>query len=401
LIDLVHVARIGDNLDPLDGLSEATVVRAAEQFAAEGFWVHWGLPNVGYGTRFPGIGLTQASGIRSEESVYHGDPPGPHWLAGLGFRLWGSERLVLTRLIPAGVGITAVVVFASALARTLGPARAVFAYALCLATPMFTNMTHSLYYHGYTHGLLLCQLAMLLRMFSGDGSARVGSLIGLGWLGFAQGWMSYAYCGPVAFAALPIALVITPADRALPWRQVLAAILVPGFGFVLAHLLHFGQSVLYFGDLEVAIKEQLYRASKTYWIAGTFWRDKPHWMIILLGLRMMAEAFLRWTHIAAPTSLLVLGATVAALTLSRIFWIVRPRWWFAVTFAVGLRQAVGVFLAFAAAVVWVFLKPHHAVCHMSVVGRTLILPVIACAILLAVAVKVRRGRMPRIEEASS
>ena len=89
LLNLVWLLYCGDGLSPMDPYSEAGVVRAGERFAREGFLENFGLPDVTYGDRFPGEGMTEPSGSRPSDPIYHGYPPGSEWLGGLYSRWLG------------------------------------------------------------------------------------------------------------------------------------------------------------------------------------------------------------------------------------------------------------------------------------------------------------------------
>lgn len=378
--------------DSWDAYSEAGVVRAGDGFAARGFWATYGLPNTGHGPRFRDLGLTGPSGALAGESIYHGDPPGTYWVTGIAFSLGGGGQIVRARLVPILLGVIAVGAFAWTLARVMGPTRALIVLVLSLATPMFTNMVHGLYYHGYALSLLLLQIAVLAPWFATPRPIGMASrLAALGGLGFAQGWLSYTYCGVVALAAIPIALLFTPPDQPIAWKRVWACVAVSGGGFVMAHALHFGQSVLYFGDLGLAFDEYLYRSNKTYWLNDGEMAQSLRWQVRLVGLRDMIEAYARWTHLGGPMAIVIVVAALAAIVLERVTARVPPHWRLHVSSAVTARQVIGSLAALLAANVWVILKPHHAIAHMSVTARTMILFHLYCALLLASALEVHLG----------
>jgi hypothetical protein len=379
----------------LDAYSEAGVIRAAERFASDGFAVTYGLPDVAYGPRFPRLGLTGPSGPLAGETVYHGDPPGTYWIAGALYRPSGDGVLRRMRMAPIAVAVVATGTFAWALARTMGPTRALIVLVLCLSAPMFTNMSHSLYYHGYGLSLLLMQIAVLVRWFASGGLARpVPYLTALGVIGFTQGWLSYAYCGVVTFAAVPIALLLTPAGRPVPWARLLAAVAAPGAAFVAAHGLHFGQSLMYYGNFDNVIDEYIYRSNKIYWLEAAGVDQGSPWTVRLFGMRELIENFGRWTHLGGPVAFLVAAATLAAIVVRRLSVAIRPGWRVEVVSSVTSRQAIGTLAALAAACVWAVLKPHHMIAHKSVTGRAMFLPYVCCAILLATALEVRFRASP-------
>ncbi|MFO0959120.1 MAG: hypothetical protein U0800_17110 [Isosphaeraceae bacterium] len=384
-------------LGSVDGYSEGVVVRAADRFVAEGFAVTWALPDPGYGGRFPDMGIIRPSGIRSDDSVYHGDPPGPHWIAGLGFKLWGGEHLGRTRLIPVASSIAAAIYLARALAMALGNPRALFVFAACAACPMFTNMSDSLYYYGYAHALLMAQIAVLLGLFAGPGPVTRAwpRLVALGAIGLAQGFLSYAYAGVVALAAIPIALLIMPPARPIPRALLFGAVAVPAVAFVSAHLIHFGQSVLYFGSIRETLDEYAFRSNKTYWVESQYPAVQGHAHKVLLGFRMASIDFVRQTHLFAPTSLAILGMLAAALVLRRAAGTARPRWRWELASRPTRRRLLGLLAAVAVGTSWIVLKPNHAIAHLPVVGRTFFLPYFACALFLALTVRLQAWRLRR------
>lgn len=393
LLMLVPLWRAGDGLSAAgDDYSEAGAVRAAERFAREGFGKTAGLPDVGYGERFPLVGLRLPSGIRADDAVYHGDPPGVYWGLGLLMTLGGPDRLAAYRYVSVGLALLACGVLVAALARTLGAGRAAFVYVACLGAPMFTSMAHGLYNHGPTLSLLLVEIAILARMF-GRGAARPWELVGLGVLGLLQGWLSYHYAGLVAFAPVPIALLLTPPGRPVPWRSVLAAVVVAGAGFVLAHVFHFGQSVLYFGSVAEAVAEYRFRSGKQYELAGTALAAGPRGLLVLHGIGLSARVYGRWTHLLAPMSILVSAAWLASLLVTDMAGTILGRWRFAARSSAGSRQILAIVAAIAIVELWVVLMPYHAINHMPFTGRQFFLVYLATALSIATTVRVEVARI--------
>lgn len=370
LLHAVALRRCGDGLSPTaDAYSEANVLRSGERFAREGLGPTVGLPDVAYGGRFPGVGIEGPSGHRPGDTVYHGDPPGTSWLAALYIRALGIENLPLFRLAPVGLHLAASSVFLLALVRTAGATPGMIVYAACLLAPMSIRTTHSLYYYGYALSLWLLEIAALLRLFARDTPGRTGDFVLLGGLGFLQGWLSYEQCGVVAFSAVPLALLATPSDRPIPWRRLLLAVLVPGCGFVLAHVGHFLQSVAYFGDLRETLAEYAHRSGKLYGYESTPQAEWSRPALVLYGLRTAAVAYVRWTENFAPLSDAVLAATLAALTLARASTRALGRWRLDAEFAVPRRRALALLAALGVAQVWLVLKPFHALNHAPLIGR--------------------------------
>lgn len=382
-------------LGSLDGYSEAIVVRAADRFVAEGLAATAGLPDAAYGGRFADMGITGPSGISDDDTVYHGDPPGPHWIAGLGFKIWGGDHLGRTRLVPVALAIAATIYLAQALAAALGNPRALFVLTACAACPMFTNMSSSLYYHGYAVALLMVQIALLLGLFAGHGpqppTRAWPRLVALGLIGLAQGFLSYSYGGVVALAAVPIALLAAADARPIPRALLAWAVVLPAAGFTIAHLIHFGQSVLYFGSVPEALAEYAFRSRKPYGVDPNLGYVPK----TLFGLQLAAVGVFRQTHLFTPASLAVFGLLITTLVVRRAAGTARPHWRWELASRPTRRRLLGLLVAFAAGASWIVLKPSHAITHLQVIGRAFFLPYIACALFLAMTVRLRASRLRR------
>jgi hypothetical protein len=275
-----------------------------------------------------------------------------------------------------------------AMIRTLGARRAYFVYLACLVAPMFTNMTHGLHYHGYAFSLLLVQLAALLWVFRNLQRLGTRWMASFFLLGFFQGWLSFDYCFLVTFAAVPIALLVARGRERPRPRTVLLLVVLPGLGFVLAHGLHFLQSILYFGSIGEAIEEYAYRGRKTYF-AGNYFKGRPEWFVILSGLRLYARAYVRWTGLFSPASIVLSEATLAAVVLSRTSFTVGRSLRLAASFAPGLWALAGVASAGMVSLLWLFAKPYHAVTHLSFVSRHLFLFYFSCCLFIVQATSLR------------
>jgi hypothetical protein len=392
LLNISFIYRCGDGLSPwADDYSEAGSVRAAERFANEGFFQNYGLPDLGYGDRYPDIGIHRGSGKDPNDSIYHGYPPGPDWLSALQMRLFGPEHLQRLRILPVAVGMIGAWLFLLAMIRTIGAHRALLIYLACVLTPMFTNMTHGLHYQGNAFSLLLVQIAALLVVL---GRPRP---VGAEWmalfflLGFIQGWLSFDYCFLVAFAAVPIALLVAPGGDRHGLRTVLLLIVSPGLGFIFAHGLHFLQSTLYFGSMRLVIEEYAYRAGKRY-NAGKLYGDQPRWFVILSGIVLYAKAYIKYTHLFSPASILLTEAALPAAILSRASCRVGRNLRFRASFSARPRMLAGVASALVIGLLWLFAKPYHAINHISFVGRHLFLFYFSCCLFIAQATSMRIDR---------
>lgn len=387
---MVHVYFLelcGEGLSPVaDSYSEANALRAGERYARDGFLVDSGLPYVSFGNRFPGEGITGEEG-----RVYHGYPPGPDWLAGVYTKVFGVERLSRFRLVPVALGMLASAVFLFGLIQAIGPRRGLAVYLSCLLTPMFTNMTHSLHCHGYVFSVLLLEVGLLLRILSRPGPIGPGWIVLMFLLGFAQGWLSFDHCFLVTFAAVPIALLTTPAGVRPSVKSLLALVFATGVGFTLAHVLHFLQTVTYFGGLSGALQEYASRAGKKYGLTGTELDGLAWHSLVGHGLVQMLVAFLRWTRVFSPASIVVVGLTTLACLLSRASGTLSHRFRVDAHFAPTAGQVCGTIVALLLGTVWLCVKPFHAINHMGFIARHLFLFYLCCGLLIAQATTLRIG----------
>ena len=398
LLNLVWILYCGDGLSPMDPYSEAGVVRAGERFAREGFLENFGLPDVTYGDRFPGEGMTGPSGSRPSDPIYHGYPPGSEWLGGLYSRWFGAGRVALFRVFPVAFALLASATFLAGLTWAVGRSQACWVYLACLLTPMFTAMSHVLHYQGYALSLLLIELAILMNLLSpsGPGRARAGTLAALFLLGFLQGYLCYDYCFVTTFAAVPIALLIVPDDRAIPWKSILALCVAAGLGFVMAHGLHFTQSLLYFGDLRSALEEYAFRSKKEY-AARSLLEGRSTIEGILIGVRYYARAYLRWNQLFGVAGEVLVAGLIWVLVVSQATF-GAGRWQFQATMTrPRARELAGLAAALAIGLGWLFVKRYHALNHLNYIGRHLFLFHLSGCLIVARAIAIHpRAPIPSV-----
>ena len=393
LLNAYYLYRCGDGLSPFDGFSEADAVRSAEKYAREGFLADRGLPNVTYGDHYPGEGTDGPSGHIPGDPIYHGYPPGPNWLTGLSMVVFGEGHLARYRIMPVALGLLASAVFLTSLTKTFGGGRAFFVYLACVLAPMFTNLTHDLHFAGYALSLLLLELSALMRVLRRPGPTGPGWLSAVFLLAFLQGWLSFEYAFLVTFAALPMAFLAGPRDAAPDWRKVVALVAACGLGFTLAHGLHFLQSVAYFGGLRGALDEYAFRSGKVYGVPESILRLSKL-ELLLTGLVLYGNVFLRWTLMFSPWSIVVLAATLAAFVFSRASFTLGRRLTINAVMSPTVHDLAGVVLALGVALGWFFGKPYHALNHLTATGRHLFLFYFACCVALARATELGFVREP-------
>jgi hypothetical protein len=254
---VVYVVSLGDSLSPVaDPFSEANALRAGEGYVQEGFTRNFGLPMVGYGDQFPEVGF----GLQGT-AVYTHYPPGPDLLAGALTKLFGRHRVGLYRSAPLIVGLLSLGALAWMLTRAFGALPAAGLLAGCALAPMFSNMMHGLHYQGYAFSLFLVELGTLIRLFGPHAVDRPAFPLAALWaLGFLQGWLSFDYCFLVTFAPLPLAILWEKSDRREAIRRAGLSIFLLGFGFSVAHGLHFAQVAAFHGGVQPALADLAGRA---------------------------------------------------------------------------------------------------------------------------------------------
>jgi len=396
LLNLTYVARCGDGLSPFaDPYSEACVLRAGERFARDGYLATYGLADPTFGGKYPGMGIEGPSGSRPDDPIYQGYPPGPEWLGGLYTRWIGPGRVGVFRAFPVALATAAAATFLAGLAGAVGRWRALWVYLACLLTPMFTGMSHGLYYQGYALSLLLIQAALVMRAFGPGGAGRLGpwALLALFALGFLQGWLSFDYCFLVAFAAVPLALTVMPWGGPLPWRGVVTACAAAGLGFTVAHGLHFAQSVLYMGGLQPALDEFAFRSKKQYGVKALL-EGRSRAEVLAIGLRLYLRAYLRWNHLFSVPGEVLLGALAVALAVTRLELAAGPWRFEAVLRRSGARELAALAVALLVGLGWLFAKPAHALNHLSSIGRHLFLFYLTGCLIVARATSVMPARPP-------
>ena len=204
-----------------DSHSEADAIRAAEAYVNEGLWSHHGLPRMLYGHRFPGDGTIKdhidESGrvpLRFRASFPPADadpqqwpfthyPPGSDLILGAEARWFGLDPMWRLRLLPAVLGLLAVVAFFRTLAQTFGCERGLLIAASCAVVPMFNTHMAGFFFQGYGLALLLVQMSLLLRIFWKLERPGWQCHLGFFTLGFLQGWLSFDLFFLVSLLAVP------------------------------------------------------------------------------------------------------------------------------------------------------------------------------------------------------
>jgi hypothetical protein len=370
---------LGNDLsDIADAYSEANVIKAAENYAVNGFLSNKGLAELSYGTQFDNRGGKYDKEICATpvHCVYTHYPPGAELLTGLLTKIFGVGRVLLFRAVPLSVGLFGLVFLAWALTRTIGLVRAAFVLAAFSTVPMATNMMHGLHQQGYQMSLMYVQFGLGMLVFR-EGLTR-RRIVAMAFLGFIQGCVSFDWFFLTSLCTVP-AWLMTPDWRTKPrMRQAAALVLAAGGGFAFAHFLHFLQVSWYLGGLKEALADlghaAKHRSGDDAWptlpVPGRFGVILYYWFGLLQEKKYLDFSFL----------------TFVAGTLALVF--PKPR--FEVPLA-GKKLARVVTssssIAFLSAIVvcslWIVIMRAHAQVHGHFIPRHYCLTILVGLVLIA------------------
>jgi hypothetical protein len=353
-----------------DSFSEANALRAVDAFMKEGVLASYGLPRTGYGLLYPDHGHAGFP----DRYVYTHYPPGPEFLLLLYRRVVGEQNIALFRIVNCYIFIAGVILLGQALIARLGMARVCLLTLAMGAVPATWAMAFGLHYQGMAFSLLLFELGVLALVYSAQIQLRL-ALVSLGLLSFLQGWMSFDYFFISCFVALPACFVFTPATAPLNLPRALALTLAACGGFVLAHALHFGQNVLYFGGLSPAISDMFLAAQgRSYSDVGM-----RYCAAVTKALRDYITIHpARAEYLGSMASVVAVGLAGILVAPTRAVTVFARRW------CVPWRMKVGVLLAASVSLAWVIVMPAHALIHAHFIPRhlTVLCFFVVCVVLL-------------------
>jgi hypothetical protein len=381
-------------LSPVDPSSEANALREVDGFRAQGLAHDAGLGNVLFGTRYPDQGFPTTFGEERARSVtpsgiYTHYPPGPEYLLYVAEMAFGPEPVSRLRLVPLALCGTAAVFFGLSVRRRFGAIVGWLVMLACLAVVPFHDANSSVHFLGYALALLLVEIGVAV----GRDRSRVPFLL----LGFAQGWLSFDYVFLVVFVPMAVELslpYICPEHRAR-LRLALGRCVLAGMGFVLAHLLHFGEVWAFYGSLGDALADlqssARYRAGidqakstvdyidtglaliyyyvvSPYPISVPFWHPAPKFYAVhafrFLGLTLGVW----WLLAAAVMCLVDVRQWLRGLRPLRLL----RRW-----YAIGL-------IGLGVSCVWWLVMQNHSIVHVHLLYRQMTVCFVLWVIFLAV-----------------
>jgi hypothetical protein len=378
-----------------DPYSEADAIRSGEGYAARGFAVDSGLPDLLYGGRYPEAGTMSEPALKGfARRIYTHYPPGPNWIVGLMTVMCGAGATGCYRALPIACGVLAMAFLAWSLLSTLGGARGGAALVLLACARMSYNMMHGLHYQGYALSLLLVQVGLSLRILRLPGRLRWARAVALALLGFAQGWLSFDYVFLVSLAALPLWLLQPkPSGRSARW-QLAALTCLPAAGFALACLLHFAQVAHFLGGTPAALRD--FRVVASWRLAGAdpsggapggVW---GRWEILRA---YVFEHLPRSGNLGKSAYLLALIALLALVVpRARVTVGARRRW--VVTWQPAIRRArraLVLLAALAASATWILIMRNHAYYHPHFLPRHFLLLYFVAELLLLDGLTIERA----------
>jgi hypothetical protein len=353
-----------------DAFSEANALRAVDAFIKEGVGASYGLPRTGYGLLYPDHGHAR----QPDSYVYTHYPPGPEFLLLLYRRVFGELNVALFRIFNCYIFIVGAIFLSQSLIVRLGIARVCLLTLLMGIIPATLGMAFGLHYQGIAFSLILVQLGVLARVYSGQMRLR-SALVALGLLGFLQGWFSFDYFFIVSLVSAPACLLFTLTATPPNLRKFIALTVAACGGFTLAHALHFGQNVLYLGGVWPAIID-----------ISTAARARSHSDVGMPYFGASIRALRDYVTIH-PAREEYLGFMASAVTIGLGVIILAPTYQITILstrYRIPWRAKVGVLLAAVVSLSWVAAMPAHAMIHGHFIPRhlTIVSFFVVCALLL-------------------
>lgn len=252
LKELIFIQTFRGDVSPIaDGFSEANTSRGGVFFYERGVTSFYGLPDIVYGDLLPKRGTRAIDPSAERESkAYTHYPPGPEYMAWLGYHIVGKGNFDGLRYIPLLLSILVGLFFIRTNFDLVGGGvRGALFSSMLILPPMYSNFMHGLHHQQYS--FLAIQLQMCLGITFLTKPCR--SLIYLPVffiLGFFQGYMTFDYAFLASLFIIPFWIYFSA-----PFSKLVFVGLASGLGFTTAHLLHFYQVINYYGSFDRAIAD--------------------------------------------------------------------------------------------------------------------------------------------------
>lgn len=254
LKEIIYVQTFRNDVSPIaDGFSEANTIRGGIFFHEQGLNKYYGLPDILYGNTLEKRG---SKGYEKKESdveppkAYTHYPPGPEYLAWLGFHVVGIGNFNALRFLPLFLSVLVGIFFIRTQFRLMGGGTKGLFFVLCLILPpMYSNFMHGLHHQQYAFLMFQTQICLAI-LFCTKESKKSLVLSALAILGFAQGYMTFDYAFLATLFIIPFYFFFNT-----PVSTLLSVGLVSGLSFTIAHALHFFQVVKFYGDVQKAMHD--------------------------------------------------------------------------------------------------------------------------------------------------
>lgn len=254
--EIVYINTFRDRTSPIaDSFSEANTIRGGTFFIEQGLTKYYGLPDIGYSDLLPDTGVRGYPGFDYVPGAYTHYPPGPEYMAWLGFNIFGARNYNLLRYLPITLSILVGLFFIKTMFLSVGGGfRGLLFGLLLILPPMYGNFMHGLHHQQYAFLMLQLQMSLCVRYFTQKSWKNYYTVLAFFILGFCQGWMTFDY----AFLATLFPIPFFFYHRAqTSFKSFLCIGLASGLSFTLAHALHFWQVVSYYGDFQLALDDLL------------------------------------------------------------------------------------------------------------------------------------------------
>jgi len=329
-----------------DAYSEANGVRAAEVFMDHGLLKTYGLPNITYGSSFPGVG---SGALGDKLNIYTHYPPGQELILAALMKVFGRGQLNWYRVFPVVITLAALVVLFFSLSQLLPPLRALGVFFFIVVTPTLSRFMHGLSCESYSIAAYLLQLAFTFMYFASPKGFSRWKSWGLCLSGALQAAfvLDHVFLVPLSFVPFFLLWRKRLDESGVSVKQVVIQLgVIPMLGHVAVLGLHFVQVILYLGgvrpfieDMGAAAKLRAVGAfeGKSVDLGTVVWRYLKdhivdhfhfgHWFTLLLILwgALVVVYFVRKTQKKAVAGFVFRWADVAAAgaaLLIPFFWIV-------------------------------------------------------------------------------
>lgn len=252
--ELIYVTTFRNQVSPIaDGYSEANTIRGATFFHEKGLSYFKGLPDICYSDLLLDKGVTGHPEFEYTPSAYTHYPPGPEYMAWLGFQIVGARNFNLLRLLPITLSIIVGIFFINTMYNFVGGGLKGSLFCLMLILPpMYSNYMHGLHHQQYAFLLFQIQICLCILFFSQEKWRTWKTLFAFTFLGFLHGWMTFDFAFQATLFVIPFFFYFK--ERA-KFSHLIIIGLCSGLSYTLAHILHFFQVVAYEGSLEKAFED--------------------------------------------------------------------------------------------------------------------------------------------------